>query len=141
MILLITGYGVYHTHGQSSIQCGECTCIRIDPYYIMDCEKLGLKDMPAVDSFTQRFILRAYMSGNMIKSLTTEYFDKWYSLKYIDFSENPDLHCEQTLNIPDRVQVQTECENKTQCKYKLRICYIKSRACMISYDTECIRNI
>lgn len=110
-------YSVYQVQTQSSIQCGECTCTKIEPYYILDCEKLGLEEMPVIESFTQRLISRIYMSGNFVKVLNKEYFLEWYSLQYIDLSENPELGCDQISNIPEHVKVDFECTRDILCKY------------------------
>lgn len=83
---------------------------------MLDCENLGLHHMPVIDDIMQRHITKAYMSGNRISLLESNYFDKWYSLKFVDFSQNPDFHCDDITKIPEHVKVQLECEIESSGK-------------------------
>jgi len=65
--------------------------------------------MPQIDEIIQRQISRVYFSGNMISSLSVNYFEKWYSLQYIDLTKNMELHCDQLIKIPEHVVIDTEC--------------------------------
>lgn len=77
--------------------------------------------MPEIDDIIQRQISKAYISGNMITSFDDGYFTKWYSLKFIDVSGNPNLHCYETTKIPAHVKIQMECVKGTEGEYSLYI--------------------
>lgn len=106
MLLIIS---IHQMFGEASIQCGQCRCVKLGTRYILDCENLNMDYMPEIDDMMQRHISKAYMSGNMITSLTTEYFKHWYSLEFIDLTGNPTLFCHEVEKIPEHVKVQMEC--------------------------------
>lgn len=104
-------------HGQASVQCGECTCVHVEPNYFLNCENEGIRQMPQIGKLMQRFISRAYMSGNSITTLDKEYFEHWVSLKYIDLTGNPGINCDELRKIPAHIKVQVECERGTSGEY------------------------
>lgn len=115
----IVMYCVFYTIFGSSIQCGQCECIQIRQDYILDCENLGINYIPEVRDDIRRHISHAYMTGNDIKTLQYSDFERWFSLEYIDLTDNPNFDCNQLVKIPQEVHVQVECVTKPSSKYDM----------------------
>lgn len=115
-LIFVYSCGVYHVQA-STEQCGECSCIHIEPNIILDCENLGLTSIPDMGNIIQRKIIRAYMAGNDIKEVRTTDLAKWYSLQYIDFSENPNFDCSELEKVPSHVKIEVECIHSVEGKY------------------------
>lgn len=116
-ILAILSTGFKSVHG-SKIQCGECQCIEVRQNFLLDCENLDLTSIPDIDDIIRRHVSHAYMKGNNIQTLNMNDFEKWYSLEYIDLTNNPGLLCTELAKIPSNVKVQVEClQRPPACKY------------------------
>lgn len=115
MLLII----IANTSG-SKIQCGECKCIEIRQNFILDCENLGMSAMPDIDDLIRRHISHAYFGGNRIQTLDVNELSKWYSLEFIDLSNNPELVCTELNKIPPNVEVKVECQQGPLGKYMMK---------------------
>jgi len=102
-------------HG-STIQCGECHCVEVRQNFILDCENLGMTAIPDVDHLIRRHVTRAYMAGNRLQTFAYDAFDKWYSLEFIDLTNNPELECAELTKIPPDVEIQVSCIQRKQGK-------------------------
>lgn len=98
-------FGIYAvSKSQSTTQCGLCTCMYIEPLYILDCENAGIHQLPELDYTVAKLISKAYLSNNHLTVLDTDVIRSWSMLEYIDLVHNP-LKCKELGKIRGNVRI------------------------------------
>lgn len=93
---------------QSTTQCSLCTCIYIEPMYILDCENAGIHQLPELDYSIAKLVSKAYLAKNHLTMLDTDILSSWSMLEYIDLSHNS-LKCKELSKIQPNVRISTDC--------------------------------
>lgn len=93
---------------QSTTQCGLCTCMYIEPYYSLDCENVGLHELPELEYTVGKLVNKAYLGKNHIQFIDPAIIGSWYMLEFIDLTHNM-LRCSEIEKVPENVKVRTDC--------------------------------
>lgn len=95
-------------NSQSTTQCGLCDCIYIEPYYTLDCENVGVHELPLLEYTIGKLVNKAYLDKNHIRFIDPEIIRSWYMLEFIDLTHNM-LKCSEIEKIPENVKVRSDC--------------------------------